>query len=124
VKFASNVQLFQQVGQTGQLQVGTRVMVGWLYKDPKQPYALAGGWASNGGLLQITLQTISGAQIQIDSSGNGTFSSPASLTLQAPQTKLGPGVGPLFPVLLLGAMDSMGVPVTQVAGASNTILGG
>jgi hypothetical protein len=109
-------------GATFKVTPGAKIMLGFMSGDPSMPYVHS--WGSGSSALTVTLTDAAGDEVSI-SNGSLTVkvagatwvaSSGASLTLGTNLVTT--------PVLGLGSVDSLGVPVTQVPTCTNTVLVG
>jgi hypothetical protein len=127
-------------GATVQLTPGdSYVQVGWDAGDPAKPFACA----PKGAVMSITLETtqaitvkaasatVEGTQSVTVKAASATLEGTATVDVKAPSIAIGANasevkLGPVgaIPLLVLGSMDSLGVPVSQFPGASGTVKGG
>jgi hypothetical protein len=107
-------------GSTCVVVPGSVVHLGWEKGDPKRPYCVP-LFESSSQAQSITLTDAAGDSITI---GNGqlTVKIAGVQVLQASASSLALGLVGTLPVLVQGAFDSYGVPVTQAPAAIATIV--
>jgi hypothetical protein len=106
-------------GVTVQITPGAYVLVGWMGADPLKTYCAV--WEDNAQPISITITNIAGDSITL-SGGQVTIKAAGVQVVQASPTTLALGLIGSLPVLVQGAFDSMGVPVTQNPVATATIV--
>lgn len=102
------------------VQPGAVVMLGWERGDPARPRVMP-IFESGGKAVSVTYTDSAGDSISI-SGGTVTIKAAGTQVIQATATSLKLGLLGTLAVLVQGAFDSYGVPVTQAPAAAATIV--
>jgi hypothetical protein len=109
-------------GAVAVVQPGAVVLLGWEKGDPSRVYAVP-AWESGAKVTKLVFTDAANDSVEV-TNGTVTIKIGGTQVLQASASALKLGLTGALPLLYLGSVDSMGIPVTNAPTATPFVKGG